>query len=431
MRIAIVKSSDSNETYACICDIEDVEEYDVVQVSGCETPLMVYEVEDDNLRPGIRYPHVLRKLEENNNVTVTTRYMNITNSECDCIVNSLCPDTSVFTPICKSIYKKASDEIDYLIDNYPHGEIFDYFVTPAGKLKAKNIIHIIMPFKKHDIDNRDLRNAFVTVIDKAIAIGMKSIAIPCIGTGVNGYTKKDIYDALDDVVFRYMYTSDIEIDIEIVINGISSKNQGMRYIFGMRSDSRICYDMMPGPVSYKPCISFKWHDMQENIRQIIDLIDRRYEEKDELDIMEDSKLFYYKTAYSFIDNYIHALYNKTFRTYKEIKVGLKKYYHRKNDFSEFRNGRALSKKDVFNMSVAMGLNFTMFIQFMTLAGYTFSPIRDENCECVDLMVLKYAYENDGFIEGVNDFIEYVNTSTKNKRIINYLCPVSKKAEETI
>ena len=429
MRVAKVKFNNSSDLYDYICEFNDVKEGDVVQVEDQLIPLFVYEIVDEELKPGTTYKKIVKKLEENNKVSIVTRYMNIVDSDCDCIVNSLGPETNVFGAICKSIVSFAkSKEIEKMLVEHPTGNIFDIFVTDSGKLKSKKIIHIIMPFKKNDKFNKHLKKAFSLVIDKAIELGMKSIAIPCIGTGANGYSKKDIYDAIDDVMFKYLYTPNIEIDIQSIMFGTTKKQRNAQEKERIDRDNRIIGDMLNTSHNYEE-IEFDARKVQKNVRAISRLIYEHYNPYDELEIKEDSTLFFYKTSFSFIDNAISYAYDHSFKTKKEIKLDLYKYYHRENDFYEFRNNiknKKPSKKDVFNMSVAMGFNFTQFIQFMTLSGYTFSPMRDANNESVDLIVLKYALENEGFKLGLNDFIEYVNTTTRNKEIIDYLCPVPKK-----
>ena len=65
------------------------------------------------------------------------------------------------------------------------------------------------------------------------------------------------------------------------------------------------------------------------------------------------------------------------------------------------------------------------IQFMTLAGYTFSPLTTNKNYCGDLVIFIYALRNDGFKLGLNDFIEYVNLNAE-PEIVNILCPISDK-----
>ena len=433
MRVAKVRFNNNKDVYDYICDIKDVKEGDVVQVEDQMIPFFVYGISDEELKPGTIYKRVLKKLKENDKVTISTRYMNIIDSDCDCIVNSLGTNTSVFGAICKSIVTAAkSKEIEQMLKEYPTGKVFDYHVTDAGELKSKKIIHIVMPFRKNDKFNKDLKKAFSIVIDEAISLGMKSIAIPCIGTGANGYSKKDIYEAIDDVMFKYIYTPDIEIDIQSIMYGSTEKQKRRQVDERIMMDNRILCDYSREPDKFE--IHFNPKNMQENVRAINRLVANHYNKYDELEIKEDTELFFYKTSFSFIDNAIQYAYDHSCKTTKEITLDLKKYYHRKNDFYEFRNNiknKKPSKKDVFNMSVAMGLNFTQFIQFMTLSGFTFSPLRDANNECVDLIILKYALENEGFTKGLNDFIFYVNTTTKNKDLINYLCPVPKESKEKV
>ena len=353
MRVARVKFNNGKNLYDYICDIKEVKEGDVVQVEDQIIPLFVYGIADIELKKGTTYKKVIKKLKENDKVTITTRYMNIVESDCDCIVNSLGINTNVFGAICKSIVNAAkSNDIEKMLKEYPTGKVFDYHVTNAGVLKPKKIIHIVMPFKKNDKDNKDLKKAFSLVIDEAISLGMKSIAIPCIGTGANGYSKKDIYDAIDDVMFKYIYTPDIEIEIQSIMYGTTEKQKRTQFNERIEAANRL---LGSKPDGYE--IHFNLKDIQKNVREINKLIMHFYYKEDELKIFKDDDEFYYWSAYSFID-YLIA---ESEETKSKMNVNLKKYYHRFNDISEFRTAsKPLTRYDVFYIKICIFL-FCVFV----------------------------------------------------------------------
>ena len=434
IRVAQVKFGRHSKTYDYLCEDKTIKEGDVVSIEGKSTPVFIYAIKEIEPTPGIKYAKVIMKLKENENVTIITKYMNIIDSKCECIVNSLGPDTSIFGNICESImYNANSDEMRDMLNNNPHANIYDMFVTDAGRLPSKHVIHIVMPFKKDDKFNENLRKAFMLVIDKAISLGYKSIAIPGIGTGANGYNKKDIYDAIDDVIFKYMYTPNIEIEIQSIIFASTSKQrqhiideiecerrQKKERIMSQTDacvmpqiDGDLSSPSIPKPKKkhYELFIS----DLRDNTRLIHEYISENYNPKDEIKVIKTVE-FPYRSAYSFMDTYI-AEYGK------EAFVGYKKYVTRMNDISELRIGKKILKKiDVFNMAMGASMNFTNFIQFMTLAGFTFSPIKE-----LDLEVLKYALNNNGFSKGLVHSIEYFNENCSRDIAIE-VCPPETKSK---
>ena len=68
-----------------------------------------------------------------------------------------------------------------------------------------------------------------------------------------------------------------------------------------------------------------------------------------------------------------------------------------------RFSKQLKKEQIYASAVILKLNFTQVIQYMEIAGFTFSPATNYN---LDLKVFKYIGENDGFTHSQNDIDEY-------------------------
>ena len=412
MRMAKVKYNNSKTEYSFICDLKNVKEGDVVSIEDELVPFFVTAVVDEPLQPGTKYRKVLKKLKENKKVSIVSRYMNIIDSKCDCIVNSLGPNTSVFGAICKSIVNAAkSDDIANMLKQHPTGNIFDIFVTNAGVLEPKKVIHIVMPFKKDDKFNKNLKKAFSLVVDKAIELGMKSIAIPCIGTGANGYDKRDIYEAIDDTMFKYLYTPDIEIEIQSIMYGATKEQQLYQDV------ERIEY-YGNSLAEYNQIIEIDNRDLLGNVELVQRLIREKYNRREELKFKWNPT----KPVFDFFDQAYNDLWEQEKISKKEEVLALKKLFCRYNDISELRTPegdkghKEMKICDVFKLAVAAKMNFTRFIQFMTYAGFTFSPLYDKNGICYPLGIFMYAYANNGFVNGVDDFIEYIDKSRLKYRL---------------
>jgi O-acetyl-ADP-ribose deacetylase (regulator of RNase III) len=118
----------------------------------------------------------------------------IENQEVDAIVNSLGEGERVkeFGAICRSLIKVAGPELRRdILALKP--VIRQVYITPAYHLKAKHVLHIAPPFYKSDSDFWDLNSCYSHIFETALKEGDRSIAIPLLGTGVNGYPMREAF----------------------------------------------------------------------------------------------------------------------------------------------------------------------------------------------------------------------------------------------
>ena len=124
----------------------------------------------------------------------------ITKIKVDAIANSFGLKGKQFGRICTSIFKAVDDEDiknTFINANYDIGELF---ITKAGKLPCNYIINVVTPFETQDDNLEKLIKAYKDVINKAIELKCKSIAIPMMGTGANGYTRAQSNRALKNAI---------------------------------------------------------------------------------------------------------------------------------------------------------------------------------------------------------------------------------------
>ena len=113
----------------------------------------------------------------------------ITKEKVDVIVNSLGIVTNHYGAICKSIlHASKSKELQKLIDD-KNGkiEVGDMFFTDSYGLPAKKILHLVTPFYEFDKEYTAFETAIRDLLNLCRASGYKSISIPVLGTGANGY----------------------------------------------------------------------------------------------------------------------------------------------------------------------------------------------------------------------------------------------------
>lgn len=114
----------------------------------------------------------------------------ITEVEADAIVNAANSYLSHGGGVAYAIVKKGGYEIQRESDEYirKHGPVpvGEVAVTSAGKLKAKYVIHAVGP--KYGVEPEDkLESAIRRSLEKAEELGLSSIALPAISTGIYGY----------------------------------------------------------------------------------------------------------------------------------------------------------------------------------------------------------------------------------------------------
>ena len=113
----------------------------------------------------------------------------ITEEKVDVIVNSLGIVTSHYGAICRSIIGASKgDELKKLIDE-KNGKVAigDMFFTDSFGLPCKKILHLVTPFEKYDKEYTAFETALRDLLNLCRNCGYKSISIPILGTGANGY----------------------------------------------------------------------------------------------------------------------------------------------------------------------------------------------------------------------------------------------------
>ncbi len=422
IKVAEIKIGKSDKLYDYFCNDLKVQEGDFVYVENINFPVFVYDVKYKDKDETLANKSILNIVQINKHVKVFTKYEDVTKVECDCVVNSLGTKLDVFGSICKAIVTNAhSKEINDMIKNHPTAEIFDTFVTDAGDLKCKKVIHIVMPFKEDDRFNNLLKDAFCKVIDKALELGLKTIAIPKIGTGANGYSINDIYDALRDVTLKYQYTSGIELEIinllfdTSISNVAKERRAAERQKVIKRIDSEAYfdkYDVVEATKIISNCSNINENDVpldkvdeklfKTDLLYIFKLISHKYNVKDEYFYIPknvDENPFFFAWEYGKEKKLMHdmgAIYNKNMR-------------------DNFRRGnKTFRKTDCLRLAFLGKMNFTTIIQFMRYSGFSFSPNSKDD---MDLDIFKYIYKYDGFTKGEEHFQKEIAKTCKNIQLI--------------
>jgi O-acetyl-ADP-ribose deacetylase (regulator of RNase III) len=86
-------------------------------------------------------------------------------------------------------------------------KIGDTFLTPAGALSAKHIVHVISPIWGEQAESESLRLlelCYTNVLEGCMEHGFKIIAFPTISTGLEGFPKKTAADCALNAVKNFV-----------------------------------------------------------------------------------------------------------------------------------------------------------------------------------------------------------------------------------
>ena len=372
----------------------------------------------------------------------------ITTYNGDAILNSLGPNGKVYGRICRAIIEKAkSKELKEFIDGIENAQATSIFVTDAGALPSKHIIHVVTPYKKYDLNNTLLVECYRKVLNEAIKRGYKSICLPIIGSGGSGYSTKDGYEALMKAC-REVDLKEEELDQDIIdITGltyISNESYVRKLEKEIESELEMEYARNSGE-SVDDYISRKINKMYESKRledreTISDINNKKFEideYKDEEEISEEDfhiphynyrgerKILYDcckvfslvhknespKIDYDFFKEHkLDPTYPFSYLEYLMLKKG--------RDIKELsptcdRNARKqlsrlshLHNKDIYMLSTLAELTTTEMLEFMAFNGSSFSPN-----SWIDTIVVQYLLDQDWPIP-YSDFINEFEDITK-------------------
>ena len=114
----------------------------------------------------------------------------ITELEVDAIVNAANSSLLRGDGVCGAIFKKAGFDLDKECQKIGHCNTGEAVITKGYNLKAKYIIHTVAPVWNDNSfkDNREelFKNCYSNLFKIAIENNIKTIAVPCIGTGIYG-----------------------------------------------------------------------------------------------------------------------------------------------------------------------------------------------------------------------------------------------------
>jgi O-acetyl-ADP-ribose deacetylase (regulator of RNase III) len=107
--------------------------------------------------------------------------------EVDAIVNAANPSLWMATGVGGAIKRAGGDAIEFAAVRQAPVSIGDAIVTPAGNLAARAVIHAVSLDRDRRTNATIIDSAVRNALARAREIGVTSIAIPALGTGVGGF----------------------------------------------------------------------------------------------------------------------------------------------------------------------------------------------------------------------------------------------------
>jgi len=107
--------------------------------------------------------------------------------EVDAIVNPANPTLWMSSGVGGALKRAGGDEIEFAAVHQGPIELGDAIVTGAGRLAAKAVIHAVSLDRNRRTSGPVLEAAVRSAMARAREVGVSSLAIPALGTGVAGF----------------------------------------------------------------------------------------------------------------------------------------------------------------------------------------------------------------------------------------------------
>lgn len=300
------------------------------------------------------------------------KFADITKYEGDAIVNSLGVDGRVKGALCHAILKVANSEaLKTFVDSKVKNKVGDIHFSKGYDLPAKNIIHVVSPFKKDDDEcNTKLKQIYESIIDLSIKLGYKDIAIPFLGTGANGYSDDDAYDAITTICADFI-SKEEELDKDIL--DITLIVKASQHIIDYQEKIEFLNERMANELKYNNLNKMYSNSAKEGkisktqgdiIKENVISCLRVYKNVDSNKFLTP-KMLPYRFDYDFVEDYI---YQKGI----DDKILAKDGLDRKVKY-KMRKGKKLFNIDIFRIATSLKMEKEEIIQFMMLCNRNFDP----------------------------------------------------------
>lgn len=299
---------------------------------------------------------------------------NITKISVDAIVNSLEVHGEIRGKLCQSILKASkSEELENFLKSKVKNTVGSIYVTKAWNLPSKNIIHVVAPRRFEDDDDLTLlKKTYSDIIENAIQLGYKSIALPFIGTGENGYTESEAYSAVTSICSQFADIEEIKkeniLDIIIVTYIKKKRKKDLDFLIEIDYVNKCCSKM------YVEMVTEDDVEDTNSIFHFANLMSQMTLNE----YFEPDEMYYIQKPWDFIEIYMekNKIDEKVFR-------GL----FTKQRKSQFKEKVFFEKKYIYLFAYILNFSPTVLLEFMVINGCSFSPI-----DMLDIFIKEYYFD---------------------------------------
>jgi O-acetyl-ADP-ribose deacetylase (regulator of RNase III) len=165
---------------------------------------------------------------------------NIASLGAEAIVNAANSKLMNGSGVCGAIHEGAGRQLTDYCYSIGHCEVGSAVITPGFNLKAKYVIHAVGPvYDEYSVEQADLllKSCYLSSLRLASQKNIKSIAFPCISTGV----------------FRFPKSRAAGIAVRTVTEFLLNNNSEMKIIFCCFDDEDfVLYTNLAGEKSTRP-----------------------------------------------------------------------------------------------------------------------------------------------------------------------------------
>ncbi len=155
----------------------------------------------------------------------------ITKLACDCIVNAANKTLLGGGGVDGAIHRAAGPQLLDECKTLNGCKTGEAKITKGYNLKAKYIIHTVGPIYSGAENDREM---LASCYEKSLELGkkhnIKSIAFPAISTGIYGYPKEEAAKIALETIYKWIDSSNYEIDIILMCFDSETQNIYEKYI---------------------------------------------------------------------------------------------------------------------------------------------------------------------------------------------------------
>lgn len=315
-------------------------------------------------------------------------YKNITDMQCDAIVNPTNRGLIGYSGIDEAVHRIAGEDLDRECEKIAPVELGFAKITAGYNLKCKYIIHTVGPHWYGGLHGEAalLKSCYEESLKLAIKNGCESVAFPLISSGNRKYPKDLVMHYAVEVIRNFLYEHETDITVYLCIYDKTS------YEF-----SKALFDDISKFISYSLGNPVTLVDEEEPIESVVHEID----ETDESEETDGHKFFPQMALPHSLSDFLkskdkpfmEALYDVMDAKGIDDVTCYKKANVSKKTFNKLKNNHTIkpSKQTALAFAIALELTYEETQGLLATAGLTLSNSNEFDL-IVHYFILKKNYD---------------------------------------